>query len=327
MKLIATACFILILLCPLIQPALAENLYETDELNYAVRSTNQKKETAGGGGLSVLNIKKRDVDEKSERKIVEKEEKRRSKDDNKKEKHGGDDDDSREAMDGEEKKVAQMIKTNFNFIHAFFASLSVIVVSEIGDKTFFIAAIMAMKHPRFTVFSGALIALGLMTLLSALLGNILTKFLPKKYTYYASSLLFALFGLKMLKEGYEMSSSDANDEYEEANTTLRESEEKSSGLLADKDVESGLAGGQDDSKNTRSFLFITRRYSIMLRKYISAVFLQAFILTFLAEWGDRSQISTIILAARENMVSSTPFFLFVLCVNQQTLGVSTSFQF
>ena len=34
------------------------------------------------------------------------------------------------------------------FFHAFVASLSVIIVSEIGDKTFFIAAILAMKHSR-----------------------------------------------------------------------------------------------------------------------------------------------------------------------------------
>jgi len=34
---------------------------------------------------------------------------------------------------------------------------------------------------------------------------------------------------------------------------------------------------------------------------LSPIFLQAFILTFLAEWGDRSQISTIILGARENI--------------------------
>lgn len=32
---------------------------------------------------------------------------------------------------------------------------------------------------------------------------------------------------------------------------------------------------------------------------LSAIFLQAFTLTFLAEWGDRSQITTIILGARE----------------------------
>jgi Ca2+/H+ antiporter, TMEM165/GDT1 family len=52
------------------------------------------------------------------------------------------------------------------FIHAFVASLSVIIVSELGDKTFFIAAIMAMRHPRITVFAGAIGALALMTVLS-----------------------------------------------------------------------------------------------------------------------------------------------------------------
>lgn len=34
--------------------------------------------------------------------------------------------------------------SNMGFIHAFIASFSVIIVSEIGDKTFFIAAIMSM---------------------------------------------------------------------------------------------------------------------------------------------------------------------------------------
>jgi Predicted membrane protein len=57
-------------------------------------------------------------------------------------------------------------KDNLGFIHAFIASISVIIVSELGDKTFLIAAIMAMRHPRLTVFVGALSALGLMTVLS-----------------------------------------------------------------------------------------------------------------------------------------------------------------
>jgi len=62
--------------------------------------------------------------------------------------------------------VKNLVEVDLGFIHAFLASLSVIVVSELGDKTFFIAAILAMKNPRVTVFSGAMLALALMTVLS-----------------------------------------------------------------------------------------------------------------------------------------------------------------
>lgn len=59
-------------------------------------------------------------------------------------------------------------KTNLGFIHAFVASFSVIIVSELGDKTFFIAAIMAMRYNRLTVLLGAMLALSIMTCLSGL---------------------------------------------------------------------------------------------------------------------------------------------------------------
>lgn len=44
--------------------------------------------------------------------------------------------------------TTQAPKGNLGFIHAFIASFSVIIVSEIGDKTFFIAAIMSMVSRR-----------------------------------------------------------------------------------------------------------------------------------------------------------------------------------
>ena len=62
------------------------------------------------------------------------------------EKYESDDDNSKKHKHHHSNQVA-----TFGFVHAFIASLSVIVVSEIGDKTFFIAAIMAMKHSRSTV--------------------------------------------------------------------------------------------------------------------------------------------------------------------------------
>ena len=39
-------------------------------------------------------------------------------------------------------------------LDAFISSLTMILVSELGDKTFFIAAVMAMKHPRAVVLAG-----------------------------------------------------------------------------------------------------------------------------------------------------------------------------
>lgn len=43
-----------------------------------------------------------------------------------------------------------------NFWGAFVNSVSMILVTEIGDKTFFIAAVLAMRYDRILVFAGAI---------------------------------------------------------------------------------------------------------------------------------------------------------------------------
>jgi len=57
-----------------------------------------------------------------------------------------------------------------SYTTAFVASFSTIVVSELGDKTFFIAAIMAMRYNRLAVLIGALTALFVMTGISTVFG-------------------------------------------------------------------------------------------------------------------------------------------------------------
>lgn len=100
-----------------------------------------------------------------------------------------------------EDKKAQTAPTYYKrFLHGFFASVYIIIISELGDKTFFIAAILSVDHSRLLVYGGAMFALVTMTVLSALLG-FATEVLPRVYTYYASGFLFVLFGFKMLKDG------------------------------------------------------------------------------------------------------------------------------
>uniref|UniRef100_A0A7N4Q037 GDT1 family protein n=1 Tax=Sarcophilus harrisii TaxID=9305 RepID=A0A7N4Q037_SARHA len=149
-------------------------------------------------------------------------------------------------------------QTNLGFIHAFVAAISVIIVSELGDKTFFIAAIMAMRYNRLTVLAGAMLALGLMTCLSVLFGYA-TTVIPRVYTYYVSTALFAIFGIRMLREGLKMSPDEGQEELEEVQAEIKKKDEE---LQRTK-----LLNGPGDIET---------------------------------EWGDRSQLTTIVLAARED---------------------------
>ena len=97
------------------------------------------------------------------------------------------------------------------FLHAFVEALSVIIVSELGDKTFFIAAILAMTNNKITVFLSAISALAAMTVLSALLGFVVTTVVPTIYTYYACTAIMILFGLKMLWDAYKMKPNEAEE--------------------------------------------------------------------------------------------------------------------
>ena len=81
-----------------------------------------------------------------------------------------------------------------------------------------------MKNPRLTVFAGAITSLALMHVLATFFGYA-TTVIPRVLTYYISSFLFAVFGVKMLYEGYHMSPNEGQEEFEEVNEELRKREE------------------------------------------------------------------------------------------------------
>lgn len=190
------------------------------------------------------------------------------------------------------------------FMHAFVASLSVIIVSELGDKTFFIAAILAMKNSRLVVFVASMLALGIMTVLASVMG-VATTVIPRVYIHYTSIVLFVAFGFKMLKEGYDMSPDEAKEELDQVQSSIEKKDQANgangctrTNIYASEDPETGVIKSLPEvplrTKVKRKFLV-----------FVSLAFIETFTMIFLAEWGDRSQISTLILAARENVYAVT----------------------
>lgn len=155
-------------------------------------------------------------------------------------------------------------------LEAFTAGLLLITVSELGDKTFFIGMILAMRHPFRLVFPGVTAALATMTVLSVAIGQFL-RFLPPKYTHHTVIGLFIVFGIKLLYDASKMSNVPNNAAIKEAELAVEECEEKAL------------------NKRAKSW----------------GIIVESFVLTFLAEWGDRTQITTIGLAASKPALAVT----------------------
>lgn len=190
------------------------------------------------------------------------------------------------------------------FLHAFVASLSMIIVSELGDKTFFIAAILAMKNSRLVVFVASMLALGIMTVLASVMG-VATTVIPRIYIHYTSIILFVIFGLKMLKEGYDMSADEAKEELEQVQSSIEKKDQANSvngstriSIYASEDPETGVIKALPEVP-------LKTKIKRKLLVFVSLAFIETFTMIFLAEWGDRSQISTLVLAARENVYAVT----------------------
>lgn len=217
-------------------------------------------------------------------------------------------------------------------MHSLLLSFTMIIFSEIGDKTFLVAALMAMRHPRVVVFTAAFSALITMTVLSAVLGHAVPTLIPETLTKFAAAGLFLVFGVKMLLEARSISPEEGvSEEMKEVEMELEEKEHQHarrmsrhrrqssamspyaleagrSGIPGRKNTDSRLPSPPESPSSSRE-TSPTRSSSLksamaginnLCSLLLSPAWVQTFVMTFLGEWGDRSQIATIAMAAGQD---------------------------
>ena len=151
---------------------------------------------------------------------------------------------------------------------AFGSSLTAITLAELGDKTFFMALILAVRHRARWVFIGSFAALTAVTLISLALGYGLRELLPQSLVPWLAAVLFLSFGIKLLIDAQGMAANAATDEKAEAEQAINTAES--------------------------SKVFNTAW----------AVIWESFVLVFIAELGDRTQFTTIFMATAPAQVFS-----------------------
>ena len=185
-------------------------------------------------------------------------------------------------------------------------------VSELGDKTFLTSAILAMRHSPVVVFWGSWSAMICMSIMSAMMGAVLPALLSHHMSLIIATVLFLGFGVAMLWHAFFMSGDEINREWEEADGEIRAEEEEhelgqleSDGALPTP-VSSNpypakapprLEPGTTTAPRRSMAEFLREGTRNLCGLCFSPVYSQAFLLSFIGEWGDRSQITTVALAA------------------------------
>ncbi|KAK9865140.1 hypothetical protein WJX84_008219 [Apatococcus fuscideae] len=156
----------------------------------------------------------------------------------------------------------------------FLAAFALILASEIGDRTFFIAGLLAAKVGKWVAFTGTCLALGLMTFISVGIGYAF-KCVPDAVKSsapigeYVGIALMLFFGARLLRDAWQMPAEEdghGEGEMASAQSSLKDFEAK----------------GKMQSQSLWQRL------------------LEVGSLIFVAEWGDRSMFATIALGASQN---------------------------
>ena len=176
-------------------------------------------------------------------------------------------------------------------------AFSLVFLSELGDKTFFLAALLAARAGKRVAFLGSVAALATMSVVSAAIGAAAQR-VPETFvssslpiSKWASVALLAYFGIRTLKAAWDAPPDAAGEELAAAREELGEGGEASTSSS------SSSAATTIEKKTKKPKGAIDRDSSSALARTF-----EVGTIIFVAEWGDRSMLATIALAAAQGPV-------------------------
>ncbi|KAL5227143.1 hypothetical protein ABZP36_015408 [Zizania latifolia] len=154
----------------------------------------------------------------------------------------------------------------------FASAFLLIFFSELGDRTFFIAALLAARNPGAVIFLGTFGALAVMTIVSVVLGrafHYVDGIIPFSFggtdfpvDDFLAACLLVYYGVTTLLDAASGDAEKMNEEQEEAELAVSKFSGNGAGIMS-----------------------------------AASTVASTFVLVFIAEWGDKSFFSTIALAA------------------------------
>jgi len=165
--------------------------------------------------------------------------------------------------------------------HAFFVSLTMVSMAEIFDKTWFVAFVMGMRYDKCIVFWSCFLGLVVHVFIAAAFGVAFMHMLSARTLNLLAAGLYTLFAILY---GYDWYTSDADSDMIGAGK-----DEVVAEAFADTEnsAEDITYGATLSAKSPKS------KAPIEKAQEMCGIFWQCFVMVFIAEWGDRTQIAMI----------------------------------
>jgi len=155
------------------------------------------------------------------------------------------------------------------FVQVFGQSFCMVAIAELFDKTWFVALLMAMNHPKHVVFWGCYMALAAHTLIAAGFGFLVSKAMSFSVLHFAAALVYGVFAILYARDFYNADPSG----------DMISAGKEEAGLA----IPTGYGSAGEDKKRSEP----------QTKLKWTQVFGQCFVAMFIAEWGDRTQIAMI----------------------------------